>query len=235
MSKKKGWAKVLHAVGIVFMGITAIFTIMAGAGTSCVAFAAEKFGPNMAPIAPYSWLYILFVILTTAIGVMMVRAVVLLIKKKANAYRYTIISLLLGIGIGVIHMIASRALRGKSMPTDGVVYFTLLTLILFLIFKIPAIWKEMRFGQSDIDDTNKTAAAITLALTGIAVLTAPLWGAATHTFIPGGMNWANAWPLQMSLIGSLLILSGVSLAAYTPLKMLVRSVRKSLSEQPEQG
>jgi len=233
MSNKKGWAKVLHAVGIVFMGITAVFTIMAGAGTSCVAFAAERFGPNTAPIAPYSWLYILFVILTTAIGVMMVRAVVLLIKKNANAYRYTIISLLLGIGIGIIHMIASRALRGKSMPTDGVVYGTLLTLFLFLIFKIPSIWKEMRFGQADKDDTNTTAAAITLALAGVAILTAPLWGLSTHTFIPGGMNWANAWPIQMNLIGSLLIMSGLSLAAYNPVKMLVRSIKNSLTEQPE--
>jgi len=235
MSEKKGWAKVLYAIGIVFMGITAVFTIMAGAGTSCVAFAAEKFGPNMAPIAPYSWLYILFVLLTTAVGVMMVRAVVLLIKKKANAYRYTIISLLLGIGIGVIHMIASRALRGKSMPTDGVVGFTILTLILFLIFKIPAIWKEMRFGQAGKDDTNKTAAAITLAAAGIAIVSAPLWGASTHTFIPGGMNWANAWPVQMTLIGSLLIAAGISLVAITPVKQLVRSIKKGMSEQPEQG
>jgi hypothetical protein len=54
-------------------------------------------------------------------------------------------------------------------------------------------------------------AAFTLLLCGIAVLTAPLWGATTHTFFPGGTNWANAWPLQLNLIGTILCLAGSGL------------------------
>jgi hypothetical protein len=34
---KKWWAKILRIVGIVLMGITAVFTIMGGIGTTCVA------------------------------------------------------------------------------------------------------------------------------------------------------------------------------------------------------
>ncbi len=208
MSDRKVWAKILRILGIIFMGITAIFTLMAGIGTTCVAFAAEKFSASMALIAPYKWIYILFVIFTTAIGVMMIRATIMIIKSKDGAYRYALLTLILGIVIGLIHIFASRAIRGKSMPTDGVVYMNVLTLILFLIFRIPALWKEIDFSKPGGKGSKTIGAAFTLILSGVAVLSAPLWGAATHTFIPGGTNWANAWPLQMNLIGTILCLAG---------------------------
>jgi hypothetical protein len=213
MAGRKGWAKALRVIAIIFMGITAVFTLMAGIGTTCVALAAEKFSASMALIAPYKWVYILFVIITTAVGVMMVRATIMIIKSKDQAFRYSMISLLAGIVIGVIHVIVSRSIRGKSMPTDGVVYFTVITLLVFLIFRIPALWKEIDFSKPAGKNTSINAAAFTLIICGIAVLTAPLWGAATHTFIPGGVNWANAWPLQMNLAGSILCLAGIFLLA----------------------
>ena len=80
-------------------------------------------------IANYQWLYILYVLVTLAFGVMMVRAVILLIKGRDNAYRYSMIALIGTTVVGVIHIITSRALRGGSMPVDGVVYATFLTLI----------------------------------------------------------------------------------------------------------
>lgn len=209
MSGTKWWGKTLRVLGIIFMGITALFTLMAGIGTTCVAVAAKNFGPKMAAIAPYSWLYILFVLLTTAIGVYMVKALIGLLKKKPQAYRDSIISLVLGIIIGVIHMIVSRSLRGSSMPTDGVVYVTVLTLIVFSIFKIPGIWQELHLDGTKPDDINKIAAAFTLLLCGIVVLTAPIWGASTHIFVEGGQNWANAWPTQMNMIGILLLATGI--------------------------
>lgn len=210
MSGTKWWGKTLRVIGIILMGITAVFTLMAGIGTTCVAVAAKNFGPRMAVIAPYSWLYILFVIITTAIGVYMVKALIGLIKRKPKSYRDTIVSLVLGIIIGVIHMVVSRSLRGSSMPTDGVVYITVLTLIVFGIYKIPGIWKEINLdGVKLSDDSNHIAAAFTLFISGIAVLTAPIWGASTHTFVEGGENWANAWPVQMNLVGSILLVSGL--------------------------
>jgi hypothetical protein len=208
MSERKGWAKILRVLGIIFMGLTAIFTLMAGIGTTCVAFAAEKFSASMALIAPHKWLYILFVVFTTAIGVMMIRATVMIIKSKDGAYRYALLTLILGIVIGLIHIFASRAIRGKSMPTDGVVYMNVLTLILFLIFRIPSFWKEIDFSKPGGKGAKTMGAAFTLILSGVAVLSAPLWGATTHTFIPGGTNWANAWPMQMNLIGTILCLAG---------------------------
>jgi hypothetical protein len=209
MLKTKWWGKTLRVLGIILMGITSVFTLMAGIGTTCVAVAAENFGPKMAVIAPYSWLYILFVLLTTAIGVYMVKALISLIKKKPRGYFETIISLVLGIIIGVIHMLVSRSLRGSSMPTDGVVYVTVLTLLVFAIYKIPGIWHELNLEGTKSDDINRTAAAFTLLSCGIAVLTAPLWGSSTHIFNDGGQNWANAWPIQMNIIGIFLLMIGI--------------------------
>lgn len=229
MSGKKWWGKTLRVIGIIFMGITAIFTLMAGIGTTCVAVAASNFGPKMAAIAPYSWLYIIFVIVTTAVGVYMIKALIGLIKRKPKAYRDSIISLIAGITIGVIHMIVSRSLRGSSMPTDGVVYVTVLTLIIFGIFKIPGIWSEINWENPETDDVNRIAAAFTLQLCGLAVLTAPLWGATSHTFSQGGENWANAWPLQMNFIGLILILTGLLTLASTKVKF-IQIQKNQLSE-----
>lgn len=227
MAKTKWWGKSLRVVGIILMGITSVFTLMAGIGTTCVAVAAENFGPKMAVIAPYSWLYILFVLLTTAIGVYMLKALISLIKKKPQGFRETIISLVLGIIMGVIHMLVSRSLRGSSMPTDGVVYVTILTLIVFAIFKIPGVWNELHLDGTKPDDINRTAAAFTLLLCGIAVLTAPFWGASTHIFVDGGQNWANAWPTQMNLIGILLLVIGLfTLISPTVKRFMVLSRKK---------
>ena len=103
--------KVLRWVGIILMALTSVFTILGGAGTTCVALAAENYD-SMVEIAPYKWLYVIFVITTIAAGVMMARATLMLIKRKPNAYRDTLVALLAGIIVGVIHMVVSRSLRG---------------------------------------------------------------------------------------------------------------------------
>ena len=139
MKPESGLAKFLRFIGILFMGLTAVVTVLAGVGTSCVAFAPTNWGESMAKIAPMQWLYILYVIVTIAIGVLGIRAVVLLAKGRQGAYKAALFALVLGLIVGVIHMITSRNLRGSSMPVDGIVYITVLTLIIFLVFRIPTI------------------------------------------------------------------------------------------------
>ena len=192
MSRNTWWGKTLRTIGILLMGITALFTIAGGLGTTCVAVNPTGFGEGMAPLAPFQWLYITFVIVTTAIGVMAARAVVLLAKGRPNSYRYSIISLLLGLVVGSIHMLVSRALRGMSMPVDGVVYTTVLTLIVFLIFRIPKIWQGVDFSsEASRDETGPVAAAITLLVTGALTLTVQYWAGPSHTW--DGTNWAGAF------------------------------------------
>lgn len=206
------WAKLLRILGISLMGLTAAFTLMSGAGTTCVALAAEKFGPNMAPIAPYQWLYVIFVLVTLAIGVLGVRAVVLLIKGVPAAYRAAITALVLGIVVGGIHMLVSRSLRGKSMPVDAVVYVTILTLIVFLVLRIPRLWQRVNYEKPGAGKSAAgPAAAITLFLCGLLTLTVQHWAGPTHTW--DGLNYADAWHTSLTITGWGLVVAGVLLVS----------------------
>jgi len=197
-------------LAIYLMSLTALFTVCEGAGTSCVALAAEKFGDSFAKLADYQWLYILFVVGTIAIGVMMFRAVYLLSKVRANAYRYSIISMILGILIGGVHMAVSRSLRGSSMPVDVVVCTTILTLIVFLLFRIRDTWKKLVSGPKDDIETDQAGGAAAIACGGISLIIQDLM-ASTHTI--NGVNYADAFHISMTIIGWGFILGGISLIA----------------------
>lgn len=201
-------SKVLRWIGIILMGLTAAFTIMGGAGTTCVALAAETFD-SMVEIAPYKWLYMIFVITTIAAGVMMARAMVFLVKRKPNAYRDTIISLIAGIVIGVIHMVVSRNLRGSSMPVDAVTYTAVLTLIIFLIFKIPFIWAKVDYTQAP-KGNNETAGGAAAIMSGGLAFTIQYLMASTHT-MNGGINYGDAFHTSMTIVGWGLVLFGLGL------------------------
>ena len=210
MYRNTWWGKTLRTIAIVLMGITALFTIAGGLGTTCVALNPSAYGESMARLAPFQWLYITFVIATTAIGVMAARAVVLMARGRSNAYRYAIIALLLGAAVGVVHMLVSRSLRGASMPVDGVVYTTLLTLIVLLIIRIPKIWQGADFtSHARGDITGKNAATITLLVTGALTLTVQVWAGPSHTW--GGTNWAGAFTTTTLLFGLAQAVGGLAL------------------------
>ena len=205
---KKWWAKILRIVGIILMGMTAVFTMMGGIGTTCVALNPNGYEGKFSGIAPYQWLYILFVVVTFAFGVMGGRATWLLIRNRPNAYRYSIIALLGGTIVGVIHMLVSRALRGGSMPVDMVTYFNILTLAVFLIFRIPPLWKEIGFGQSAASRTAGAAGGMASISCGVIALTIQYWMGPTHTL--GGVNYADVWHVQLQLLGWLFIFAGLA-------------------------
>lgn len=211
--KNVWWIKLLRILGIVLMALTAAFTLMGGAGTTCVAVAAEKYD-SMAAIVAYKWLYLLFVLVTTAIGVMGVRAVVLLIKGRRNAYRYTMIALISGVVVGVIHMIVSRTLRGSSMPVDAVVYTTILTLIFFLILRIPGIWS--RFNVQSDQGGNTMAGGMAAIVMGVLCLTIHIWMGPTHTWHM--QNYADVWHPFFQYVGWGLILAGCGVMMHAILR-----------------
>lgn len=206
----KWYYKTLRIISIVLLSLTALFTLMAGAGTTCVALNPTGFGGGFSGIAPFQWLYILFVLVTLAIGVLGVRAVVQLSKGKQNAYRATLTVLLAGIGVGVVHMLVSRMLRGSSMPVDMVVYTTLLTLVIFLLLRLPSIWQGVNFEKSEPDaKTGSVASAIALGACGLLSLTIQFLMAPTHTV--GGFNFSDAWHITLTLIGGGLIVTSLIL------------------------
>jgi hypothetical protein len=202
--------KFLRFIGILFMGITSVVTIVGGAGTTCVALNPGNYGPKFAPIADFQWLYILYVLIGIALGIMGIRATIGLIKGKENAERYSLIVLVAGVVVGAIHMFTSRALRGSSMPVDGIVYITALTLVIFLLFKLPKV-REMSLFQKDHSDDSSAAGGMTSIVAAALVLSVQMWAQPTH--MVDGINLANAFHNTLLWIGSGLLLTGILLLA----------------------
>lgn len=207
MSHNSFFAKFLRFIGIVLMALTAGFTILGGIGTGCAAFAPlnPDWADSMGPLAQMQWLYIFYVVAGVAIGIAGVRAVIQLVRGDSKAYRDTLIVLLAGVVIGAIHIATSRMLRGKSMPVDMVVYATVLTLVVFLFFRIPGIWQGVNFDKGKGKD-NQTAGGAAAILLGLLTLTIQYTMSATHTW--GSVNYADAFNLSMTIIGAGCILLG---------------------------
>ncbi len=205
MTPNSVFSKILRWSGIVLMALTAGFTILGGAGTSCVALDAASFGAAMAPLANYQPLYIFYVLATTAIGVAGVRATVLLIKASPTSYRDALIVLVAGIIIGVIHIITSRAIRGKSQPVDMVVYTTVFTLVVFLLFRIPGIWEGIGYNKNA--SNGKTVGGAAAMLLGAMMLAIPYIAGPSHTW--GGTNYANAFHASLTPLGWIFVAGGL--------------------------
>jgi hypothetical protein len=211
--------KILRIAAIILLGLTAVFSLLGGIGSTCVAFAAEKY-PSMSAIVPFKWLYILYVILTIAASLYAVRATVNLARNKPGAYRQAIIAILACLGLALAQVISSRLLRGKSMPNDLRVYVSFLALVVFLLLRIPRIWQQSGLGNPGSGDPGLAAGAA-LFLSGATVLTVHLWAGPTHTF--SGVNFADVWHLQLTLLGwGLIALS---------LVLLGRELARSLNQE----
>jgi hypothetical protein len=209
MSTNSFFAKFLRFIGIVLMGLTGGFTLLGGAGTSCAALAPTNYD-SMAALAPFQWLYILFVITGVAIGIWGLWATVKLVKGTPDSYRMSIQALVAGVLIGGFHIYMSRMLRGKSMPVDAVVYTTLFTLIVFALFKIPGIWQGVDFTKSNATD-NKSAGGATAVVLGLFTLKIQYTMATTHTW--GGVNYADAFNTAMTVTGFALLFLGAGIFA----------------------
>lgn len=200
-AKNPWWGKTLRVIGIVLMSLTAAFTLMGGAGTTCVALNPTGFGGKFSGIAPYQWLYLLFVLVTLAIGAWGVRAVVRLANGARGSYRQALLVLVAGTVVGGIHIAVSRMLRGGSMPVDMVVYTTVFTLAVLLLFRLPGVWQKIGYEIPRAGGKNPRAAAtIALAATGLLTLSVQFLMAPTHVI--GGINYADVWHLTLSLLGA---------------------------------
>lgn len=221
------FGKILRIVGIVLLGITAVITLLSGIGTTCVALDPVKY--EMAAIAPYQWLYILYVIAGIIIGVMGILAVIALIRSKPAAYRAALIALTLGLVTGGLHMATSRALRGNSMPLDFIVYATAITLVVFLLFRIPGVWNQLNLAGKD-DDTSGLGAGVAMIVGGIVILTVQLWAGPTHVI--NGVNYADVWHTQMAIIGGTLTVLGTSLLLGTLMDIALPHPFQRFKTQP---
>ncbi|MEW5942177.1 MAG: hypothetical protein AB1750_21125, partial [Chloroflexota bacterium] len=93
-------------------------------------------------------------------------------------------------------------------PVDAVVYTTVLTLVIFLLFKIPFIWQGVDFTKGNAK-SNKSAGGAAAILLGIMTLTIQYTMASTHTW--DGVNYADAFNAAMTGFGMGWLLFGAML------------------------
>lgn len=213
--------RILRFAAILLLGLTAIFHLLGGIGTSCVALFAERW-ESMAALAPYKWLYIVFVLLTLVVAVYAIRATLWLARGRSGSFRFAFLILVVGLLISGAHMAASEILRGSSAPTSMRVYLNALTLVLFLLISFPPVYRKVDFEKSS-SDSRGAAAGAALVLMGVSTLTVHLWAGPTHIW-GDSVNYADVWHDQLMLAGWGLALAGMAVILWRPVGNVFRKI-----------
>lgn len=206
MSENRKPSKLLRIVAIVLMSLTVFVTILGGAGTTCVALGAEKFG-SMAVLAPFKPLYLAFVVVSLGIGIWGIPVTLTLIRGGDAAYRNALTVLIAGAVVSGTHTAVSQALRGASAPASWRFYINLVTLVVFLLFRLPSVRDRVDFTQSMRGSGKRTSGGTALIVCGLVALTTYLWAGSTHL-----SSWIDVLRVPLLSGGWGMLLAGFVLA-----------------------
>ncbi len=209
--------KLLRILAIALMGLTAAFTTLGGLGTICVAFFTEKY-PSLMVLYPYRWLYQILTVITLGLGLAGIWATYRLARGRRGSYNAALAVLLAGALTGGIKMAASLSLRGSAAPTNMRVYFTLFTVLVFLLLGLPGVWRRVGLERPRSKSNQASAGGLTALLAGLLVLSTALWAGPSHSV--EGVNWVLVLEVPLSVAGGGLILGGLVLLAWARLQAL---------------
>lgn len=205
----KKLARALIILGIILMGLTAVLTLLGGVGTVCAAWNPEKYGPAMAPLIPYKWLYQILVMATLVTAVAGFRVTYALLRRERWSYGGAIVVLSAGLILAGIQMVASYTLRGNTAPTNFRLYLTGFTLLVFLLLRLPGVRNRVDFTSSSGSPGSPAfPAGLALFLGGILTLTTPIWAGPTHTL--DEHNLVNVLQLPLIVSGGTTLLIGLT-------------------------
>jgi hypothetical protein len=214
--------KIIRILAIIFLGMTAAMNLLGGIGTTCAAF-SDNVGYRMAfkELMDYRWLYQILVVTTILVGLAGIWGLIRLVRGSPNVYRDILIILVVGCILAGIHYYASMTLRGKAAPANVKFYINILTLIVFLVFKLPGLREKVNFSSPGGKNETDTAGGITAIMAGTLMLTVFHWAGPSHTYFQ--QNWTYVFYVPLVVVGTALTLWGVLLIG--------RAVRDSLTPQ----
>ena len=214
--------KIIRILAIIFLGMTAAMNLLGGIGTTCAAF-SDNVGYRMAfkELMDYRWLYQILVVTTILVGLAGIWGLIRLVRGSPNVYRDILIILVVGCILAGIHYYASMTLRGKAAPANVKFYINILTLIVFLVFKLPGLREKVNFSSPGGKNETDTAGGITAIMAGTLMLTVFHWAGPSHTYFQ--QNWTYVFYVPLVVVGTALTLWGVLLIG--------RAVRDSLNPQ----
>jgi hypothetical protein len=224
MNDKVG--RVLRTVAIVLLGLTAAMNLLGGIGTTCAAFGfTREYRIAFADLHEFKWLYQALVITTVLIGIAGIWATIALVRGKRNAFRNAVIILVVGSILGAVQFIASMALRGEATPANVKFFANALTLVVFLLIRVPSIWQHVDFSAQEDRIDGATAGGLAAIVAGLIVLTVPSWAAPSHTY--QGHNWVNVIEYPLNLVGTVLVIGGVLLLAWVGVSVVRYALAKT--------
>jgi hypothetical protein len=206
--------KVLRIVAIVMLGMTAAMNLLGGIGTTCAAF-SNNVGYRMAfiELMDYRWLYQILVVTTILVGLAGIWATARLVRGSPNIYRDILIILVVGTILGGVQYFASMTLRGKAAPANVKFYLNILTLILFLVFRLPGIWNKLDFTGPGGKTETRAGVGMAALIIGMLTITIFMWAGPSHTFF--NQNWTYVLFVPLILVGSGFTLWGIWLIGQT--------------------
>ena len=212
--------KIIRILAIIFLGMTAAMNLLGGIGTTCAAF-SDNVGYRMAfkELMDYRWLYQILVVTTILVGLAGIWGLIRLVRGSPNVYRDILIILVVGCILAGVHYYASMTLRGKAAPANVKFYINILTLIVFLVFKLPGLREKVNFSSPGGKNETDTAGGITAIMAGTLMLTVFHWAGPSHTYFQ--QNWTYVFYVPLVVVGTALTLWGVLLIG--------RAVRDSLT------
>ncbi len=197
---------------MVLLGLAAVFAVLSGIGTSCVAWGAANYEP-FAPLAPYGWLFQLLVYANLIAGVAGVGIAFALMRQKRASYAGSLVALVVFLATAVVQMYYSSSLRGVSFfatpPTSIRFYVTSAVLLYFLLIRAPFLRKSAEIAPPLAAPSQKGIAGAFLVVAGATVVTAPIWAGPGHIF--GGYNYVDDLLFPLAVSGGLIILGGIGL------------------------
>jgi len=199
--------KSLRIVAIVLMGLNAVHTLTGAIGSICISWFPENF--EMMVIVPYKGVYQIATIFTFVAAFIGLAATYGLVRGKKWAYSAAAGALLLGLATAGTKMYFSNMLRGSTAPTNMRFYFTIFTLLFFLLLKIPGIREKVTLTKPGDDGSSGAAVGMAMILGGILALTTPFWAGPSH--IMNGYNLVLTLQIPLTLGGSVMILGGIYL------------------------
>ena len=171
--------KTLRIVAIILMGLTALQTLLGAVGSVCISWFPENY-ESLVVVAPYKGVYQVATIFTFIAAFIALTATWGMIKGRSRAYRNALIALLLGLATAGTKMYFSSRLRGSTAPTNIRFYLTIVTLLYFLLLRIPGIWTKADLERAGNDGSAGVAAGVVMILGGVVALTTPLWAGPSH-------------------------------------------------------
>jgi hypothetical protein len=216
--------KIIRIVAIILLGMTAAMNLLGGIGTTCAAFSSNV-GYRLAfkELMDYRWLYQILVVTTILIGLAGIWGLIKLVRGGQKVYRDVLIILVVGCILAGVHYYASMTLRGKAAPANVKFYINILTLIVFLLFKVPGIREKVNFTSPGGKNDTNTAGGITAIMAGALMLTVFHWAGPSHTFFQ--QNWTYVFYVPLVAVGTALTLWGFASLGRVILEIFSKEIK----------